>query len=71
MLAEGFTPVQKNPSEVADSPWTPMQTVQLLTCACFLLKHLCRQCPAPQESLLQVEAVPVKTVVLSLWRKGI
>lgn len=71
MLAKGFTPVQKSPSEVADSPWAPVQTVQLLTCASFLLKHFCRQCPAPQESLLQVEAVPVKTVVLSLWSKKV
>lgn len=71
MLAEGFIPVQKSPSEVADSPWTSVQTVQLLTRAGFLLKHFCRQCPAPQESLLQVEAVPVKTVVLSLWSKKV
>lgn len=66
MLSEGFIPVLKRPSEVANSPWAPVQTVQLLTRAGFLLKHFCRQRPAPQEPLLQVEAVPVKTVVLSL-----
>lgn len=71
MLAESFIPVHKSPSEAADSPWAPVQTVQPLTCAGFLLKHFCRQRPAPQQSLLQVEAVPVKAVVLSLWSKTV
>ena len=70
-VARGFISAQNSPSEAADSLWAALGTPPFLTYAGLLLKHFYRQRLAPQESLLQVEAVPVKAIVFSLWRKEV
>lgn len=67
----GIIPGRSSLSRTSDGLWALLGTALSLTCAGLLLKLFCWQRPAPQESLLQVEAVPVEMVVLNLWSKQV